>query len=189
MGFNLAQESSNMDVSLADIAVMAKANTEYPHYGNYGRDRWDCSETIEVEGVGGRKARVLPRKELADVLEARAEETLNLIANDIRMSGMMAMMGSGLVLTGGASQLDSLIEMGEFIFDLPVRRGLPTQVGGLTDVVKGGEFATAVGLLLYGFSQKKEAYLQAAQHGGEVHLGDSFEGVAKKVKDFFGQIF
>lgn len=147
------------------------------------------NETIEVEGVGGRKARVLPRKELADVLEARAEETLNLIANDIRMSGMMAMMGSGLVLTGGASQLDSLIEMGEFIFDLPVRRGLPTQVGGLTDVVKGGEFATAVGLLLYGFAQKKEAYLQAAQNGGEVHLGDSFEGVAKKVKDFFGQIF
>lgn len=147
------------------------------------------NETIEVEGVGGRKARVLPRKELADVLEARAEETLNLIANDVRMSGLMAMMGSGLVLTGGASQLDSLIEMGEFIFDLPVRRGTPTQVGGLTDVVKGGEFATSVGLLLYGFNQKKEAYLQAAQQGGEVNLGDSFDGVAKKVKDFFGQIF
>lgn len=147
------------------------------------------NETIEVEGVGGRKARLIPRRDLADVLEARAEETLNLISNDIRMSGLMALMGSGLVLTGGASQLDSLIEMGEFIFDLPVRRGMPMKVGGLTDVVKGGEFSTAVGLLLYGFSQKKDAYIEAAQNGGDLNLSSSIDGVARKVKDFFGQIF
>jgi hypothetical protein len=57
-GFNMAQESSNMDVSLADIAVMQMAigepgqNPEYPHYGKYGRTLWGCSVDIEVTGSG-----------------------------------------------------------------------------------------------------------------------------------------
>jgi len=96
-------------------------------------------ESIEVEGVGGRKARVIPRRDLADVIEARAEETLHLVANNIRLSGLQPMLGSGVVLSGGASQLDGLVEMGEFVFDIPVRRGSPGKIGGLTDVVKGSE--------------------------------------------------
>ncbi|WP_347358084.1 cell division protein FtsA [Bdellovibrio sp.] len=144
------------------------------------------NETIEVEGVGGRKSRVIPRKDLADVIEARAEETLNLIANDIRMSGLMPMLGSGIVLTGGASNLDGLIEMGEFVFDIPVRRGAPREIGGLTDVVKSGEFSAAVGLLMWALGQRKDL-LQAQQQ--EVNIGESLDGITKKIKDFFGQIF
>lgn len=52
------------------------------------------NESIEVEGVGGRNSRQIPRKDLADVLEARAEEVLNLIAHDIQMSGLMPFLGS-----------------------------------------------------------------------------------------------
>lgn len=144
------------------------------------------NETIEVEGVGGRKSRMIPRKDLADVIEARAEETLNLIANDIRMSGLVPMLGSGIVLTGGSSQLDGLVEMGEFIFDIPVRRGVPREIGGLTDVVKTGEFSVSVGLLLYALGQKKVS-LHGPQQ--EVNIGESLDGVARKIKDFFGQIF
>ncbi|AFY02795.1 cell division protein FtsA [Bdellovibrio bacteriovorus] len=146
------------------------------------------NETVEVEGVGGRKSRVIPRKDLADVIEARAEETLNLIANDIRMSGLMPMLGGGIVLTGGASNLDGLIEMGEFIFDIPVRRGAPREIGGLTDVVKSGEFSAAVGLLQYALGQRKDL-LQTHQQQQEVNIGESLDGITKKIKEFFGQIF
>ncbi|MBO9665659.1 MAG: cell division protein FtsA [Bdellovibrio sp.] len=148
------------------------------------------NETIEVEGVGGRKARVIPRKDLADVIEARAEETLNLIANDIRMSGVMPMLGSGIVLTGGASQLDGLIEMGEFIFDIPVRRGAPLEIGGLTDVVKSGEFSAAVGLLQYGLSQRKD--LMMGHHNSqdlEINIGESLNGLTKRLKEMFEKVF
>lgn len=145
------------------------------------------TETIEVEGVGGRKSRSIPRKDLADVLEARAEEILNLIANDLRLSGLMPLLGSGLVLTGGASQLEGLTEMGEFVFDVPVRRGLPSKIGGLTDVVKGAEYSTAVGLLLYGYNESKDSLVHI--HGGEIHLGEAVDGLAKKVKEFFGSLF
>jgi cell division protein FtsA len=143
-------------------------------------------ETIEVEGVGGRKSRTVLRRDLAEVLEPRAEEMLSLVHNDIRMSGLMPMLGSGLVLTGGASHLDGLIEMGEFVFDIPVRRGLPSKVGGLTDLVRSANFATAVGLLVYGASQTKFEREVAS----DVDLiSESINGVSRKIKDFFGDMF
>lgn len=146
------------------------------------------AETIEVEGVGGRKARIIPRKDLADVIEARAEETLSLIANDIRMSGVMPMLGAGIVLTGGTSQLDGLVELGEYIFDIPVRRGIPSNVGGLTDVVKTGDYSTAVGLLMYGLSQRKDL-LNQSNHAGDLKIGESLNDVTKKIKQIFETIF
>ena len=148
-------------------------------------------ETIEVEGVGGRKARTVLRKDLAEVIEPRAEETLQLIANDLRTSGLLPVLGSGLVLTGGASQMDGLIEMGEFVFDIPVRRGSPigthSKVGGLTEVVKSGSFSTAVGLLIYGFNQKK--YTKASSLQSEDAIADSINSFGTKVKAFFGDLF
>ncbi len=145
------------------------------------------NESIEVEGVGGRNSRQIPRKDLADVLEARAEEVLNLIAHDIQMSGLMSFLGSGVVLTGGASQLEGLAEMGEFIFEVPVRRGGPAKVGGLADVVKQADYSTAVGLLLYGLNQNRDQLM--SQASGELYLADSLEGITQKVKDFFGNMF
>lgn len=146
------------------------------------------TETVEVEGVGGRKARVIPRKDLADVIEARAEEILNLIANDLRMSGLIPMLGAGIVLTGGGSQLEGLIELGEFIFDIPVRRGTPIHVGGLTDTVKTGDYSAAVGLLMYGLSQRKDLLNQNHQIL-ETKLGESLNGVTRRLKGIFETIF
>lgn len=111
-------------------------------------------DMIEVEGVGGRKARSVLRRDLAEVIEPRAEETLQLIHQDIKLSGLLPVLGSGVVLAGGASQLEGLLEMAEFLFDVPVRRGIPGKVGGLTEIVRSPGFATSVGLLLFGLSQK-----------------------------------
>ncbi len=154
----------------------------------------DDQETIEVDGVGGRKSRTVPRKELSHILEARSEELLNMISHDVRMSGLQPLLGSGLVITGGSSQLDGLIEMGEFIFDLPLRRGYPTPVGGLKDVVKGGEFATAIGLLHYALELKKEIYVQIQSDTSTSALlgdavSDSFGDVSSKVKKFLSDLF
>lgn len=154
----------------------------------------DEQETIEVEGVGGRKARTVPRKELAHILEARAEEVLNMIAHDIKMSGLQPLLGSGLVITGGASQLDGMVEMGEFIFDLPLRRGYPALVGGLKDVVKGGEFATAIGLLFHALETKKDHYVHATNDLSTTSLfgeamSDSISDVTSKMKKFFTELF
>ena len=150
-------------------------------------------ETIEVEGVGGRKPRVVLRRDLAEVIEPRAEETLQLIQNDLRMSGLAAHMGSGVVLTGGASQLEGLVEMGEFVFDTPVRRGSPanvgSKVGGLTEVVKSPAYSDSVGLLLYGLKNSGKKYQASTVTQNEDVLGDSFNAWTLKVKSFFSELF
>lgn len=147
-------------------------------------------ESIEVEGVGGRKARSVLRRDLVEVIEPRAEETLQLINQDIRLSGLMPLMGSGVVLTGGASQMEGLLEMAEFVFDIPVRRGVPRQVGGLTEIVRAASFSTSVGLLLFG--QSKKRYTEAFP----VSVSTSVSGQEKnaprwslRMKDFFDGLF
>jgi cell division protein FtsA len=117
----------------------------------------DEEETIEVPAVGrGRKPRVLSRQILADIIQPRAEEIFRLIDNDIKRMGYEKSLNSGVVLTGGTAMLDGLEEVAEEIFDLPVRRGDPTGVGGLVDRVNTPDYATTVGLILYGYKQLEE---------------------------------
>jgi len=117
----------------------------------------DEQETIEVASVGrGRKPRVLSRQILADIIQPRAEEIFRLVDGDIKRMGYEKSLNSGIVLTGGTALLEGLEEVAEEIFDLPVRRGEPTGVGGLVDRVSTPDYATAVGLILYGFGQWQE---------------------------------
>src|SRR5262245_20766949 len=110
----------------------------------------DEDETIEVASVGGRKPRVMARRILSEILQPRAEEIFQLVWDEIRRAGYEKSLNSGIVLTGGGAILDGMPEIAEQIFDLPIRRGCPTDVGGLTDHVASPTFATGVGLALYG---------------------------------------
>ncbi len=117
----------------------------------------DEQETIEVPSVGrGKKPRILSRQILADIIHPRAEEVFRLVDNDIKRMGYEKSLNSGIVLTGGTALLDGLEEIAEEIFDLPVRRGDPSGIGGLLDRVGTPDYATAVGLILHGYKQWKE---------------------------------
>jgi cell division protein FtsA len=117
----------------------------------------DEQETIEVPSVGrGKKPRILSRQILADIIHPRAEEIFRLVDNDIKRMGYEKSLNSGIVLTGGTALLEGLEEIAEEIFDLPVRRGDPSGIGGLVDRVNTPDYATSVGLILYGYSQWKE---------------------------------
>ncbi len=109
----------------------------------------DEEETIEVASVGGRRARLMARRMLSDILQPRAEEIFHLVWDEINKAGYEKALNSGLVLTGGGSILEGLSEIAEQIFDVPIRRGSPGGVGGLTDHVANPAYATAVGLVLY----------------------------------------
>ena len=106
-------------------------------------------ETIEVAGVGGRKSRVLSRRLLAEIIEPRVEEIFNLIHNEILKSGYADLLSGGVVITGGSTLLEGMPEIAEMIFEMPVKRGLPQNIGGLRDIVNSPKHATGVGLLKY----------------------------------------
>ena len=110
----------------------------------------DKDETIEVPGVGGRKPRIVSRQILGEIIEPRVEELFQLINQEIVRSGYDSAIASGVVLTGGTAIMEGTVELGEQIFNLPVRRGLPAGIGGLVDIVKNPMYSTGVGLVLYG---------------------------------------
>jgi len=122
------------------------------------KKKWGCcraalaqpDETIEVQGVGGRGPRSLSRGVMSEIIEPRVNEIFSLIKREIQMSGFEDLLSSGVVLTGGSSQIAGIEALAEQVFQRPVRVGMPVRVGGLADAVRNPEFATAVGLLLYG---------------------------------------
>ncbi len=135
-------------------------------------------EMVEVPMVGGRAPKLCPRTTLADILQPRAEELLGLIHEDIQRLGLDKEIRSGLVLTGGGSELEGIVEIAEGIFEGPVRRGVPSGVGGLVDVVSRPEWATATGLLLYGHRYKP------ARRRGRA-LVQAASSVSRFIRDFF----
>lgn len=110
----------------------------------------DQSETIEVSSVGGRGARSIPKQVLVEIIEPRMEEIFALVRRVIQDSGHYEVLGAGVVLCGGATLLEGTVELAESVLGLPVRRGTPMGVGGMNEMVKGPQHATAVGLLKYG---------------------------------------
>jgi cell division protein FtsA len=110
----------------------------------------DDDEGVAVPTVAGGAQRVVPRRELSEILQPRAEEMLSLLREDLVNNGFEEQLRGGVVLTGGGAQLDGLLEMSEEIFDTGVRYGLPNGLGGLIDVIKSPIWCTASGLLVYG---------------------------------------
>jgi cell division protein FtsA len=107
-------------------------------------------ESIQVPSVGDRTSRLLERRTLAQVVEARYRELFSLIQAELRHSGYEDRVAAGLVMTGGASRMEGAEELAEEIFHMPVRLATPSYVSGLSDVVNNAIHATGVGLLLYG---------------------------------------
>jgi cell division protein FtsA len=121
-------------------------------------------ETIQVPSVGGGKPRVLSRQILGEILEPRVEEVCTLLQRELMRSGYSDLVASGLVITGGTALLPGLADVAEQVFNLPVRTGLPTAIGGLVDVVKNPMYATGVGLVLYGANSKPKKLFRIRQN-------------------------
>ncbi|MCF8109777.1 MAG: cell division protein FtsA [Desulfohalobiaceae bacterium] len=118
-------------------------------------DMVQTNETIEVQSVGGREPRTVSRRVLAEICEPRIEEILGLVDQELIKSGYKELVGAGVVLTGGSSLIHGIEDLGEQVFNLPVRVGYPRGIGGLKDVVDNPKFSTAVGLLLHGADSKR----------------------------------
>jgi cell division protein FtsA len=155
-----------------DIAVALRTPTQH---AEEIKIKYACALTqlartdgdIEVPSIGERPSRRLSRQTLAEVVEPRYEELLTLIQDDLRRSGFENLIAGGVVLTGGSSKMEGLIDLAEEVFHMPVRLGVPQYVTGLVDVVRNPIFATGVGLLLFGH-RNRSARLQDAPVGGGI---------------------
>jgi len=170
-----------------DIAVglrtpMADAEKIKQAYGCCLSSMVGKDETIEVPSVGGREPRVLSRQLLAEILEPRVEEIFTLVNREIVKSGFEDLIASGVVITGGSSILPGMPELAEQVFNLPVRRGTPLDIGGLTDVVNSPVYATGVGLVKYGSRNMQTRNFSIGQE-------NVFDKVVRRMKEWFGEFF
>ncbi|MGD8514593.1 MAG: cell division protein FtsA [Granulosicoccaceae bacterium] len=166
-----------------DIAVALRTPTQYAEeikikYACALRQLAGAEETIEVPSVGERPPRRLTRQTLAEVVEPRYEELLQLIQDELRRSGFEDLVAAGIVLTGGSAKMEGVIDLAEEIFHMPVRLGIPQHVTGLTEVVRNPIHATGVGLLLFGHEQRKAGSV-------ELMRGKGFNSVWQRMKGWF----
>jgi cell division protein FtsA len=110
-------------------------------------------ETIEVRSPGERESQTRMRMEICDIIEPRVEEMLQMVLQEIKQSGYTDSATAGVVLTGGTALLPGLVELAEEVFRLPARCGIPTNIGGLVEMVNSPMYATGVGLLQFAVKQ------------------------------------
>jgi cell division protein FtsA len=122
-------------------------------------------EMVDVPSMGNRPIRTVSRKVLADIIEPRAEEVFDLIAREIKRAGYEGIVTGGVVITGGTSMMDGMIEMAERILDLPARQGIPTGVVGIQEHVNNPMYSTSVGLIIHALRQQEELAMHGYRKG------------------------
>ena len=174
------------DLVTNDIAMALRTPTQDAEqikirYGCAMSQLATAEEAIEVAGVGDRAPRKLSQRALADVIQPRIEELYQLIHENLRRSGFEELLSSGIVITGGAAQMPGMIELGEEIFHMPVRLGIPRYTGGLKDVIGNPRYSTVYGLLLEAQAQKKR--------GLKVREAENFTHVLGRMRGWFERNF
>jgi cell division protein FtsA len=142
----------------------------------------DAREMVEVPGIGERGPRTLSKQLLSEVIEPRVEELYSLIQAELRRSGFEEQISSGIVLTGGSSQMRGMVELAEEVFHVPVRLGVPEYVGGLSERVRNPRYATSVGLLLVGLEKHELDQVAKIQSA-------SFKQVLERMQSWFRNTF
>jgi cell division protein FtsA len=138
-------------------------------------------DVISVPSVGGRRPREISRKILCEIIEPRVDEILSLARQALVKEGLEDRIPSGVVLSGGCSALEGLLDLAEEIFETPVRLGIPSHIGGLQDVVRGPMYTTGVGLVIFGANQ--------GRHNTRFRIRDEsiFGRVKQRMRDWFYQ--
>lgn len=155
----VAGDQITNDIAMALRTPTSEAEELKIRYGVAMHAMADPEQMIEVPGVGDRPPRPLSRQRLADVIEPRVSELFELVQAELRRSGYEELLSSGVVLSGGAAMMPGMAELAEEVFHLPARVGSPLYDDALADVVCHPQYATAMGLVMEGLTQRRRGIL------------------------------
>jgi cell division protein FtsA len=127
-------------------------------------------ETVEIEAFGTQTRKMIPRRYICEILQARTEEILEMLALELKRAGYYDRIAAGLVLTGGASLLRGFPEIAEAKLGIPARLGTPRGFSGLSDLIGSPAYATSIGLVQYALTDHQVA-AETASLGFELPAG------------------
>ncbi|UCC80342.1 MAG: cell division protein FtsA [Candidatus Zixiibacteriota bacterium] len=151
------------------------------NYGSALSSSVDASEMVIVPGVAGRESKEVSRSVLASIIEPRMEEIFSLVARELKKSHFTEMLAAGVVLTGGAAQLDGVLELAEQIFDLPAKLGTPLQYDNNTEITPGPAFSTGIGAIHYALSRSEKIAIRSRPRG----LAKTIDKMKKWFDEYF----
>jgi cell division protein FtsA len=177
----IAGDQITSDIGIALRTSTPDAEEIKIRYGVALQQLADPEEMIEVPGVGDRPASQLSRQTLAGFIQPRIEQIYQMVREELARSGYERLLRAGVVLTGGSATMPGMIELGEEMFHNTVKLGLPRYDGSLRDIVRNPRYATAVGLLLEGVTQR--------QRGLKVQGPVTFRQTLARMRAWFGKNF
>jgi len=136
-------------------------------------------EFFNIVAFGSEQASKVDRRELVNIIEARAEEIMVMVQQEIKRSGYDTMLPAGVVLTGGGANLPGIRNLAANILNLPVRIAQPEKMVGLIDQIKSPAYATSVGLLNWGilFSETNQIAPERPGIGKKSSLKSKADGL------------
>lgn len=151
----------------------------------YGCPRqFETGEAIELQGFAGGDSRRISKQSMATILQARIEEILLLIRRELAKEGVDESLPTGVVLTGGSSQLKGLLPLAQQVFPLPVRLGKAQRLGGLSEMISSPSYSVLVGLVQLGFEESEDLNAMANYYQSK-GLKKMRARMSKWIQDFF----
>lgn len=141
---------------------------------------------LEVPTVGDESTyQQVSLEVVSNVIFARVEETLLLLAKSLDKSGYKNALGAGVVITGGLTKLEGLRDLASSVFgSIPVRFARPKEVDGLFDSLRDPAYSSSVGLILYGFGHHTPYELDSNKEIRPKHMEDTEGYVTEPLEDF-----
>lgn len=139
----------------------------------------DPEDMILIPGAVGRTSREISRNVLASIIEPRFEEIFSLVGRELKKIMRGEELAGGMILTGGGALMPGAIELAEQMFDMPVRLGKTCGINHVPDEINNGRYATAHGLLRYGFDNESNA----------VSSSGSVKGLWKRIESWITKQF
>ena len=180
----LGGKNVTSDIAIGIRTPIERAEEIKKQYGCAYSPLVKGNEYISVPGVGGREQREVSKAVLASIIEPRLEEILSLALREIKRTEYADMLGAGVVLTGGGSLMEGILELAEKVFEMPVKLGIPFGFGGLTEAAKSPIHSTGVGLCMYGMEQSKNRKGKKS-FAGDDNFKRIFDRMKSWVKEFF----
>lgn len=178
----LGGDHLDRDVALGLSTPLAESRKLKEKHGVALSELVQPQDIVEVESVAGRKSRHVSKRDLALIIEPRMEEIFTFVKREILKSGYKDLLPAGAVITGGTIKMNGTVELAERILEMPVRRGIPSQIGGISDIIANPIYSTGVGLVQYGYSSNGNSKIRIRDE-------NIFGKVFDRMKNWFQEFF
>ena len=176
------------DIKEGCMVMQNQAELLKTKFGKAITEEANPNEIVSIPGLRNRAPKEISIRNLASIIQARMEEIIEIVQNEIMQSGHYKKLAGGIVLTGGGSQLQFISQLFEYMTGLDTRIGYPNEHLGksVIEEVKSPMYATSVGLVLAGFKaldDRDQGYANRTANGKHIKRPKTMDISPKDIFD------